>query len=143
LGKYAVMDWEEVTPSSRPVISRQKLVEIVDEAIEEALDATDMTREQADLILQSEGIRSVIRTTNQIDSNAWKCRDSCGCPLTAAGRVYFTDDDDAKSVDSQSPLVRFYTAFDSKTSAYFRSLPGNSLASDVGVGSITWTVIDE
>jgi hypothetical protein len=43
--------------------------------------------EEADSLIHS--VKALARVTPKIDANTWKCVNSCGCPMVAAGYVLF------------------------------------------------------
>jgi hypothetical protein len=69
--------------SQRVTVPRSEVLEIVRTAAERAenIFPNDV------LLLNKEGLLAAVRENDTIDARSWKCQDSCGCPLTAAGRI--------------------------------------------------------
>jgi hypothetical protein len=143
MGKYTVVDGIS-NPTARPTIQRSKLNDIIEQAINYARStgrSVDIDEDKIDAELQPEAIRAAIRNTDKIDSHAWKCENSCGCPLTAAGRIQFIDasDEHGRSVDDSTVLSAFYSKFDELMGEFWKGTPGG-LGSTIGVSAMTWTI---
>lgn len=67
-------------PGSSPSVDREKFGQIIDEAI------NSMRPEQRNLLplLKLEELKT---TAEEVSALSWKCKGSCGCPMTAVGAV--------------------------------------------------------
>lgn len=86
-------------------ISRSRLIEIVNDAVDEALGYG------LDPVI-AEDLRDVAKTTNQIDYGSFKCYGSCGCPLTKAGVVKYNPEREENTDLSYSHGAEFPGVFD-------------------------------
>lgn len=107
MGKTHKM-WVEPEAAEQQVdIPRSVLVDFIDKSIASALRAYPGDA----ILLGDEALRRLARTTDKIDAGTFLCQNSCGCPLTAAGRVKV---DIGHGTNEPLPpmFVSFYTAFD-------------------------------
>lgn len=87
MAKFSV-DYEESDHPAEVRVTRAQLISFIEVGIEKAYSRSyGFSREQIDDILQPESLRDVGRTTDRIDAQTWKCRNSCGCPMYKAGRI--------------------------------------------------------
>jgi hypothetical protein len=134
MGKKIRISFRQTRPDVTTEISRSKLIELVDLSIGEA--TSEASLENVDL-LNPDVIREIARTTHQIDACTWKNAGSCGCPLTAAGRVSLVGEDES---GSSAPGVyrKFFTTFDRLAKQYAQGVLGHPIG-----GSILFKVVDD
>lgn len=102
------------TAAHHDTITRGELEGIIDDAIEESGLA------EYDIGLAGM-LRAVAREVGQIDSGAYQCVGSCGCPLTRAGVVEIRDDPDYDPFDDDpgpEPLWKFVCRYDNGVTDY-------------------------
>jgi hypothetical protein len=131
--------------SSRPAVNllplpRAKFIELIDEAIALTLNDSDVTVDVNQL--NPDRLRQVARTNKTIDAGSWKCANSCGCPLTAAGYVTLIPANDERD-DASRPTVldEFADQFDSAVAQYISDGQGLDDV-DAVMFPVTFRIID-
>jgi hypothetical protein len=76
--------------------------------VQQAIDHAERSYPSDVLLLGKEGLLAAVDDNPTIDARAWLCQGSCGCPLTAGGRVTVAH------TDSAIPLIfnAFFKRYD-------------------------------
>lgn len=131
MAKYSIEEGEDRTIDVS--VTRAQLIDFVNNGIRRALDNqyAGYTREDAEVEIQPEVLRTIARTTDRIDALTWKGINSCGCPMVKAGRVVLGVFD---GIDPPNPINEFVGGYDSAVSSFVSQ-------SNLNVGGGPYTLI--
>lgn len=118
MGKYTLIGTSE--PGIETTIPRSLLIEFVEDAIKASQQAA--ARDEQEPTPDYDALRTIARTTREIDAFTFKCTNSCGCPLTAAGAVRVIEPNGSLASDLVPfPYSEFARRFDQRVGAFVRN----------------------